>query len=82
MMFISSREVCLNQTGLESSCLILIFVIKMIKQLPLIVNYPTPGTIPNTRDLTQAPPQEVQFSSIFPTHHLQMRKLRFKLGSE
>ena len=81
-MFISSKEVCLNQTGLESSCLTLVFVIMMVKQLPLIVNYHTPGTIPNTWDLTQAPPREVQFSSIFPTHHLQMGKLRFKVASE
>lgn len=48
MTLISSKEVCLNQTGLESSHLTLIFVIMMIKQLPLIVNYPTPGTIPTT----------------------------------
>ena len=40
MMFISSKEVCLNQTGLESSHLTLIFVIMMIKQLPLSITPP------------------------------------------
>lgn len=36
----------------------------------------------NTGDLTQAPSLKVRFSSIFPAHHLQMGKLRPKVGSE